>query len=196
MSLPALYAQPKDDQAWRAWAWNHQANHFDIVTAGQRYQQTTFTLTTNLTTLAGNSVMSFASVPVGGAGGIQPGMIASDTTTPSAITAGSQVVAFSATEVQIGLPAAANINSGDDILFSPGANVKALDQFQLSPIDPNNMGFWLYQHSIMHDQINQVLGRTGLNLLTYDLGDPDQFQEFLQANGSEHQDICSLLGIG
>ena len=47
----------------------------------------------------------------------------------------------------------------------------------------------------MHNQINLVLGRTGLNLLTYDFQDPDQFQEFLQANGDEHVQVNSLLGI-
>ena len=191
MSLPALYAQPTDAASWKAWAWNHQVNHFDIVAAGTRYQETSLTLATNIGSLAGGFVMQFAATT-----GVQLGMTVGDTTTPSAITAGSEVVALNATEAQIGLALAANVGNGDDILFSPGANVKALDQFQLSPIDPNNLGMWLYQHSIMHNQINLVLGRTGLNLLTYDFSDPDQLQEFLQANGDEHVQICSLLGIG
>ena len=196
MSLPALYAQPDDPASWQAWAWNHQANHFDIIAAGQRYQQTSFTLTTNLTTLAGNSVMAFASVPTGSPNGIQNGMVVSDVTAPSAITAGSQVVAFSTTEVQIGLPAATNINSGDSILFSPGANVKALTQFQLSPIDPTAMGMWAYNHAIMHNQINAVLGTIGFNLLEVDFEDPDQLAEWMNQNASEHQQICTALGIG
>lgn len=191
MSLPALYAQPTDIASWRAWAWNHQANHFDIVQAGTRLQQTSLTLATNIGSLAGGFVMQFAATT-----GVQIGMTVSDVTTPSAITAGSEVVALNATEVQIGLALAGNVGNGDDILFSPGANVKALDQFQLSPVDPANLGFWLYQHSIMHAQVNLILGRTGFNLLTYDFTDPEQFQEFLQANGSEHQDICAALGIG
>ena len=190
MSLPALYAQPKDPASWRAWAWNHQANHFDIIAAGQRYQQTSLTLATNIGSLAGGFVMQFNATT-----GVQLGMTVSDTTTPASITAGSEVVAINATEVQIGLPLAGNVGNGDSILFSPGANVKALDQYQLSPVDPANLGFWLYTHSLMHSQINLVLGRSGLNLLTYDFQDPDQFQEFLQANGDEHVQINSLLGI-
>jgi len=191
MSLPALYKQPDTPEEWRAWAWNHQANHFDIVQAGIRFQQTSLTLATNIGSLAGGFVMQFA-----GTAGVQIGMAVSDQTTPSSIATGSEVVALNATEVQIGIALAGNVGNGDSILFSPGANVKALDQYQLSPIDPTNLGMWLYTHSIMHNQINLILGRTGLNLLTYDFSDPDQFQEFIQANGSEHTDICSALGIG
>ncbi len=192
MSLPQLYAQPQDDAGWMAWAWNHQANHFDIIQAGITLQQTSLTLVTNIGTLAGNSVMQFASVPTT----VQNGMTLSDTTTPSAIANGTQVVAFNATEIQMGIAAAANIGTGDNILFLPGANVKALTQYQLSPVDPNNLGVWLYQHSIMHAQINQVLGTQGFNLLSLDWQDPDQFEEWINMNGDEHVRICSALGIG
>jgi hypothetical protein len=191
MSLPALYAQPTDEASWKAWAWNHQANHFDIVEAGKRFQQTSLTLATNIGSLAGGFVMQFAATT-----GVQIGMAVSDVTTPSAIMAGSEVVALNATEVQIGLALAANVGNGDDILFSPGANVKALDQFQLSPVDPANLGFWLYQHSLMHQQINAVLGTSGYDLLSLDWQDEDQFAEWLNLNGDEHVRICSALGIG
>ena len=191
MSLPALYSIPTDAASWQAWAWNHQANHFDIVTAGTRFQQTSFTLATNIGSLAGGFVMQFAATT-----GVQIGMAVSDTTAPASIATGSEVVALNATEVQIGLVLAGNVGSGDSILFGPGANVKALDQFQLSPIDPQAMGMWFYTHSVMHAQINQVLGTQGFNLLDYDFSDPDQLQEWLQLNGDEHQRICTALGIG
>jgi hypothetical protein len=187
MSLPALYGQPDDPASWQAWAWNHQANHFDIVQAGTRFQQTSPTLTTNIGSLAGGFVLGFASTT-----GIQIGMIVSSAGIPD----GAEVVALNATQAQIGLALTSNISSGATIQFYPGANVKALDQFQLSPVDPNNLGMWLYNHSVMHAQINLVLGTQGFNLLTYDFQDPDQFQEFLQANGDEHVRICSALGIG
>ena len=190
MSLPALYKPPDTPDEWRAWAWNHQANHFDIIAAGQRYQETSLTLATNIGSLAGGFVMQFNSTA-----GIQLGMAVSDLTTPASIATGSEVVALNATEAQIGIALAGNVGSGDSILFGPGANVKALTTYQLSPVDPQALGMWLYTHSTMHDQINLVLGRTGLNLLTYDFQDPDQFQEFLQANGDEHVQINSLLGI-
>jgi hypothetical protein len=191
MSLPALYAQPTDDASWRAWAWNHQANHFDIVQAGIARQQTSLTLATNIGSLAGSFVMQFAATT-----GVQVGMQVSDATTPASITAGSEVVNLNGTEVQIGLALAGNVGNGDSILFSPGANVKALTTYQLSPIDPAALGMWLYNHQTAHNQINAVLGTQGFDLLTYDFNDPDQFQEFLQANGDEHVRLCSALGIG
>ena len=191
MSLPALYMQPTDAASWQAWAWNHQANHFDIVTAGKAFQQTSLTLATNIGSLAGGFVLGFASTTGGKAG-----MVVSDVTNPAAITAGSEVTGLNATDVQIGLVLPNNVSNGDEILFSPGANVLPLTQFQLSPVDPQAMGMFFYTHQIMHNQVNQVLGRTGLNLLDYDWSDEEQLQEWLQANGDEHVQICSLLGIG
>ena len=191
MSLPALYAQPTDEASWRAWAWNHQANHFDIVTAGTRFQQTSLALPTNIGSLAGGFVLGFAATT-----GVQIGMAVSDTTTPSAITVGSEVVGLNGTEVQIGLVLPNNVGSGDSIQFAPGANVKALDQFQLSPVDPNDLGMWLYLHQTMHAQINAVLGTQGFNLLSLDWQDDDQFQEWINENAAEHQTICTALGIG
>ena len=191
MSLPALYAQPTDEASWRAWAWNHQANHFDIVQAGIARQQTSLTLATNIGSLVGSFVMQFDATA-----GVQLGMQVSDATTPASITAGSEVVNLNATEVQIGLALAGNVGNGDSILFSPGANVKALTTYQLSPVDPANLGVWLYQHSIMHAQINQVLSTQGFDLLSLDWEDPDQFQEWINENADEHQRICAALGIG
>lgn len=192
MSLPRLYVLPTSEQELQSWAWNHQANHFDIVSAGQAFQQTSFTIATNATTLAGNSVMQFASVP----STIKAGMVVSDVSAPTAIANGAQVTGFSGTLVQIGIPAVHNITSGDDILFGPGANVLALAQYQLSPINTDDFGMWLYQHQTMHSQINQVLGLTGYNLLDLDWEDPEQFQDWLNQNADEHIRICSALGIG
>jgi hypothetical protein len=191
MSLPALYAQPTDPASWQAWAWNHQANHFDIVQAGMRYQNTSLTIATNIASLSGGFVLSFASTT-----GVKVGMAVSDTTTPGSIATGSEVNGLNATEVQIGIALAGNVGSGDSIFFGPGANVLPLAQFQLSPVDPSNMGLWFYQHQIMHAQINQVLGTQGFNLLDYDWSDPDQLTEWLNQNASEHQTICTALGIG
>ncbi len=191
MSLPALYAVPQNDADWLAWAFNHQANHFDIITAGTRYQQTSVTLTTNIGSLAGGFVLGFVATT-----GVQIGMNASNSSNPTYIPVGAEVVNFNATEVQIGLAIAHNILSGDHILFSPGANVRALAQYQLSPLDPNNLGMWMYNHQIMHSQVNQVLGTQGFNLLGFDWSDPDQLQEWLNQNGDEHVRICAALGIG
>jgi hypothetical protein len=75
-------------------------------------------------------------------------------------------------------------------------NVTGLQQFILSPIDPNEMGQWLYNHQVAHDQANAALGTSGYNLLSFDLQDEDQFQEWLRANATEHVRISGILGIG
>ena len=114
MSLPLLYSQPTDDDSWRSWAFNHAANHYDILQA---------------------------------------------------------------------------------VLVQKSQN---LTQFCLDPMDPDNLGLWLYQHQEMHNQVNAVLNANNLayDLLAFDWDDPDQFSEWLLLNGSEHQRICAALGIG
>lgn len=74
--------------------------------------------------------------------------------------------------------------------------VTGLQQFYLSEIDPNDLGMWLYNHQVAHDQANAALGTTGYNLLSLDWRDPDQFAEWIRQNGDEHQRIGEALGLG
>lgn len=79
-----------------------------------------------------------------------------------------------------------------------GGAVKFLvqqQQFILSPIDPNDLGMWLYQHQTAHDQANEALGTKGYNLLELDWKDPDQFATWLRLNGDEHIRISAALGV-
>jgi len=71
-----------------------------------------------------------------------------------------------------------------------------LTTYIMDPMDRENLGTWLYQHQILHNQINQVLGTQGFDLLTLDWTDEDQLAEWLQLNGSEHQRLSAALGIG
>ena len=71
-----------------------------------------------------------------------------------------------------------------------------LTQFCLDPMDPDNLGLWLYQHQEMHDQVNALLATTGYDLLSYDWDDPDEFAEWLRLNGDEHTRINAALNIG
>ncbi len=71
-----------------------------------------------------------------------------------------------------------------------------LTQYLLDPVDPNDLGVWLYQHQVAHNQINAVLGTSGFDLLSLDWQDKDAFAEWCLLNGSEHQRISAALGIG
>jgi hypothetical protein len=74
-----------------------------------------------------------------------------------------------------------------------GVNVQ---QFVLDPVDPEDLGMWLYNHQVAHDEANAALGTKGYNLLELDWKDPDQFAMWIRMNGTEHQRIGAALGVG
>lgn len=190
MGLPSLYSQPSDAASWRAWSFNHAANHYDMLAAAQAYQQASVTLATTATTTAGNAAMEFAAV-----NGVRVGMEVADLTNSAAIVAGAVVTGFNASLVQISIDAAQNINTGDDILFA-GLNSMPLAQYILDPMNPNDLGMWNYQHQIMHNQLNALLGTQGFDLLSLDWQDPAQFAEWLRLNGDEHTRLSAALRVG
>src|SRR5262249_41535572 len=49
-----------------------------------------------------------------------------------------------------------------------------LDQFVLDPFNPRDPGVWLYQHQVMHQQQNAVLGIDGYDLLDVDFRDQNE----------------------
>lgn len=112
VSLPYIYFQPQTQDDWTKWAWNHGANHYDLVAAVQDQKN------------------------------------------------------------------------------------QQLQIFVMSPVDPDNLGLWLYQHQTMHNQVNAALGTPGYDLLSLDWDDPDQFAQWLRLNGDEHQRLSAALGVG
>lgn len=191
MGLPQLYMQPHDPSSWRAWSFNHAANHYDLVTAGLAYQQSQVTLATTAATLPGNNTLEFGAV-----NGVRDGMAVADLTTPATIAAGARVTGFTGTLVAMSVNASATIAIGDNILFGSGVASLPLEQFILDPMDPDDLGMWLYLHATTHDQLNQVLGTSGFGLVDLDWHDPDQFAEWLRLNGDEHTRFCTALGVG
>lgn len=81
----------------------------------------------------------------------------------------------------------------NDAIFTQ-KNAK-IDSFQLSPINPDDIGLWLYRHQMMHNEANNVLGLTGFDLLELDWNDPDAFQTWLALHGDEHQRWNQALGV-
>jgi hypothetical protein len=75
-------------------------------------------------------------------------------------------------------------------------NIIGLQQFVLNPIDPENVGMWLYNHQAAHTQANLALGTHGYDLLSIDFSDPEQFAMWIRLNAAEHQRISGILGIG
>lgn len=72
----------------------------------------------------------------------------------------------------------------------------SIPEYILDPFDPKDMGTWSYQHQIWHDNINQVLGIEGLNLLDVDWEDLQQRVGFIQVNAALHLQASNILEIG
>ena len=52
---------------------------------------------------------------------------------------------------------------------------KRLDEYVLDPFDPVNPHNWLYQHQLMHNQMDAILLISGFDLLDVDMTNPNEF---------------------
>lgn len=66
----------------------------------------------------------------------------------------------------------------------------------LDPLNPNDIGVWLYQHQLMHDQFESVLGIAGYDLLDVDWQDPAELAGWIHLNADSHQQAANILQIG
>lgn len=71
-----------------------------------------------------------------------------------------------------------------------------LDNFVLDPLDPFNPGPWSYQHQLMHNQMNTILGISGYNLLGVNWTDTSIKTGWIWLNAQEHFQAANVLGIG
>lgn len=183
MSLPALYAQPSSPDEWRRWAFNHAAEHYQTADLINARLNTPLTLVTTAETTTGNKILEFAAVP----STIVNGYISTAVTdsTNAVIPDGTIINAISSTEVELSNEVTGNVLDGDSIVFTPSSYV-ALPLFQLNPLDPNDIGIWLYWHQEMHNDANAALNTSGYDLLALDWQDPDELAEWLRLNGDEH----------
>ena len=72
----------------------------------------------------------------------------------------------------------------------------ALPEYSLDPIDPNDTSTWEYQHQLMHDNQNQVLGITGQDLTGIDWKNPQMLEAWVFLNSNEHFQASETLEIG
>ncbi len=72
----------------------------------------------------------------------------------------------------------------------------ALPEYILDPIDINDTGTWEYQHQLMHDVQNQVLGIEGQDLTGVDWKDQNILAAWIFLNASEHYQASNELEIG
>ena len=72
----------------------------------------------------------------------------------------------------------------------------ALPEYILDPIDPTDTGQWEYQHQIMHDNQNQLLGIQGQDLTGINWNDQRLLTAWIFLNQSEHYQASNILEIG
>lgn len=70
-----------------------------------------------------------------------------------------------------------------------------LPEYSLDPIDPNDFGLWGYQHQIMHNQMNAVLGIAGQDLVDVSWKDQEQRSVWIDLNFTEHLKANAILGV-
>lgn len=72
----------------------------------------------------------------------------------------------------------------------------ALPEYILDPVNPEDPGDWEYQHQLMHDGQNQLLGINGQDLTDVNWKDQRLLAAWIQLNMDEHVQASNILGIG
>lgn len=74
----------------------------------------------------------------------------------------------------------------------------ALSAYILDPFDPTNPSgsdAWAYQHQLMHNAQNLVLGISGFDLSQIDWHDQNQVAAWIALNANEHVQAAAILGV-
>lgn len=72
----------------------------------------------------------------------------------------------------------------------------AIPEYILDPVDPNDTGTWEYQHQLMHDNQNQILGIEGQDLTGIDWKNKNELSGWIFLNASEHYQASQILEVG
>ena len=72
----------------------------------------------------------------------------------------------------------------------------ALPEYVLDPVDIDDPGQWEYQHQLMHDNQNVLLGIDGQDLTGIDWKDQSLLTGWIFLNSNEHYQAAQILEIG
>jgi hypothetical protein len=75
-------------------------------------------------------------------------------------------------------------------------NGNRLVQYILDPFNPVPYDLWIYQHQVMHNQMNQLYGVTGQDLTGLDWNDPHILHDWINDHYAEHAAVGQKLGLG
>lgn len=79
------------------------------------------------------------------------------------------------------------------ILMSTGTR---LDEYILDPLNPQDIGVWLYQHQLMHQQFESVLNISGYDLLDVDWQNQQELAGWILLNANTHLQAADILKLG
>lgn len=71
-----------------------------------------------------------------------------------------------------------------------------LDGYVLDPFNKNEPGVWIYQHQLMHSQMDPILGIAGYDLLDVDISNYNEFAGWIWLNAQEHYQASNILNLG
>ena len=74
-----------------------------------------------------------------------------------------------------------------------------LDSYVLDPFnpkDPVSMQPWLYQHAVMHQQMDAILGIAGYNLEDVDFTNDGSLAGWIESHAVEHMQAGQILKLG
>lgn len=71
----------------------------------------------------------------------------------------------------------------------------ALPEYILDPVNPNDAEQWEYQHQLMHDNQNQILGIEGQDLTGIDWKNPNLLAGWIWLNAHEHVLASNILEV-
>ena len=72
----------------------------------------------------------------------------------------------------------------------------SLAEYVLDPLNVKDAETWLYQHQLMHQAQDEILGIAGLDLLDVNFDDKNEFAGWIFANATEHVQAAQVLRIG
>jgi hypothetical protein len=72
----------------------------------------------------------------------------------------------------------------------------ALPEYILDPVNPEDSGDWEYQHQLMHDAQNSILGIVGQDLTGIDWKDQRVLTAWIFLDFNEHYQASNILEIG
>lgn len=72
----------------------------------------------------------------------------------------------------------------------------SLPEYALDPINIADTGVWEYQHQLMHNNQNTILGISGFDLSEVDWQDPNVLQGWMFLHSQEHLQAADILEIG